>query len=112
MVVVDGLTKINLEERNAVDIAKLDCSNINIERIKDKYPEVYEHAVEIMKRPEFKGKITSIAIPIDVQVPDWLLELIDYKTIINDNISGFVYDSVGIKRMDRKAVNYTNMIQL
>lgn len=108
----DGLTKINLEERNAVDIAKLDCTKISVERIKDKYPEVYEHAIEIMGRPEFKGSITSIAIPLDVQVPDWLLELIDYKTIINDNISGFVYDSVGIKRMDRKSVNYTNMIQL
>lgn len=108
----DGLPKINLEERNAIDVAKLDCTIKNIGRIKDKYPEVYEKAVKLMGTPDFKGSITSIAIPLDVKVPEWLLELIDYKTIINDNISGFPYDSVGIKRMERKAVNYTNIIQL
>ena len=108
----DGLAKINLEERNAVDIAKLNCNKITVEKIKDKYPEVYEKAIKLMAEPDFKGSITSIAIPLDVKVPDWVLELIDYNTIINDNISGFTFDSVGIKNLSKNNVNYTNIIQL
>lgn len=108
----DGLSKINLEERNAVDIAKINCNKITVEKLKDNYPEVYEKTVELMKDPNFKGQITSIAIPLDVKVPDWVLELIDYNSIINDNISGFTFESIGIKRLERKAVNYTNMLQL
>lgn len=108
----DGLSKINLEERNAIDIAKINCNKITVEKLKDKYPEVYNKAVELMKDPNFKGQITSIAIPLDVKVPEWVLELIDYNSIINDNISGFTFESIGIKRLERKAVNYTNMIQL
>lgn len=108
----DGLPKINLEERNAIDVAKISCNKVSVEKLKDKFPEVYEKAVKLMAEPEFKGSITSIAIPLDVQVPEWVTEIIDYKSIINDNISGFVFPSVGIKMTDKKAVNYTNIVQL
>jgi len=108
----DGLPKINLEERNAIDVAKINCNKVSVEKLKDKFPEVYEKAVKLMAEPEFKGNITSIAIPLDVQVPEWVTEIIDYKSIINDNISGFVFPSVGIKMTDKKAVNYTNIVQL
>lgn len=108
----DGLDKINLEERNAISVAKIECTKFTVEKLKDKYPEVYEKAIKLMATPEFKGKIDAISIPLDVQVPDWVLEIIDYKSIINDNISGFVFDSVGIKTLGKKAVNYTNIVQL
>ena len=108
----DGLPKINLEERNAIDVAKINCNKVTVENLKDKYPEVYEKAVKLLAEPDFKGSITSIAIPLDVKVPDWVIEMIDYKSIVNDNISGFVFPSVGIKMTDKSAVNYTNIIQL
>ena len=108
----DGLAKINLEERNAITIAKINCNKVSVEKIKDTYPEIYEKAIKLMAEPDFKGSITSIAIPLDVDVPKWVLELIDYNTIVNDNISGFTFDSVGIKCTEKKNVNYTNIIQI
>ena len=103
---------INLDERNAVDIAKVKINAKTIEKIKDKHPDVYAKAIELMEQKEFKAGIDSIAIPINAQVPDWLLDLIDYGLIVNDNIGGFVYDSIGIKRFGKTRVNYTNILQL
>ena len=40
--------------------------------------------------------VDSIAIPLNVEVPKWLLELIDYNTLVNDNIGGFVYDTKAV----------------
>lgn len=107
-----SLPGINLDERNAVDIAKVKIDKNSINKIKDKYPEVYEKALELLSQKEFKGFIDSIAIPLDVAVPDWVLELLDYATIVNNNVGGFVYDSIGIKRFGRNKVNYTNILQL
>ncbi len=108
----ENLPSINLDERNAVDIAKVDINKFNVDKLKDTYPEVYENALKAMEDPLFKGKIESIAIPLNVIVPKWLLEIVDYKTIINDNISGFPFESIGIKRLNKGAINYTNIIQL
>ena len=60
----------------------------------------------------FRGSINAVAIPLELKVPDWLIEFIDYKTIINNNISGFTFESVGIQRMHKNSVNYTNILQL
>ena len=103
---------INLDERNAVDIAKVKINPKTIEKIKDKYHDVYTKAIELIEQKEFKAGIDSIAIPTNVPVPDWLLDLIDYGLIVNDNIGGFVYDSIGIKRFGKSRVNYTNILQL
>lgn len=111
---VDGtdLPKINLDERNAIDVAKVKLNVLTIPNLQEKWPDIYEKAIILMKDPNFKVGITSIAIPLDVKVPDWLLEIVDYNTIINDNIGGFVYESVGIQRGNRTDVNYTNILQL
>jgi hypothetical protein len=111
----DGLPLINLDERNAVDIAKIDLREKNLDSIKDKYPEVYENAKRLFETDTakiFKGSIDSIAIPLDVNTPDWVLDIIDYKTIINNNLGGFPYESVGIQRLNKTKVNYTNILQL
>jgi hypothetical protein len=108
----ESLEAINLDERNAVDIAKVKINPNTLLDIKDKHPDVYEKAMKLMEQKAFKGGIDSIAIPLNVAVPDWLLDLIDYNTIVNDNVGGFVYDSVGIKRFGRTRVNYTNILQL
>ena len=109
----DGeLPNINLEERNAVDIAKVKINSSTVDKLKDKYPEVYERALRLLKEPQYKGSVDSISIPLDIEVPGWLLEMIDYNTIVNDNIGGFVYESVGIMRNGKNTINYTNTVQL
>ena len=108
----DNIPDINLEERNAIDIAKVIIDNTTIEKIKDKYPDVYDNAKQLLEEEVFKHRITSIALPLDIKVPDWLLEFIDYKTIVDDNISGFPLESVGIQTLGKKNINYTNIIQL
>ena len=107
-----GLPNINMDERNAIDIAKVYLNKNNIDEIKDKYPEIYEKALDIMTNNEyFKGKIESIAIPENTQVPEWLIDILDYKDIVNSNMKGFPYDSIGITRINDDTI-YSNIVQL
>lgn len=107
------LPDIDLDQRNAINIAKVKINLDTIEDIKDKFPDVYDRARHTLTHdPHFKGNIDSMAIPMDTDVPEWLLELVDYNSIVNDNISGFVYESVGIQRLNNNNVNYTNVLQL
>lgn len=107
----DDLPGINLEERNAVDIAKVVITSKTVDKLKDKFPSVYENALELLNNDVYNGKIDSIAIPLDVSVPEWVMEMIDYNLIVNDNISGFPYDSVGIVKLSSNT-NYSNILQL
>lgn len=125
---------INLDERNAIDIAKVNINHSNIEIIKDKFPEVYNNILtalddetfitytKVKKKDKETGaiyeekRITSnaieaVAIPLDVSLPEWLEPFIDYNSIVDDNIGGFPYESIGIQRLD-KSVNCTNIVQL
>ena len=111
MIKPDDLPAIDTSERNAIDIAKVNINKLSIETIKDEYPEVYEKALQALSTPEFDGKIESIAIPLDTATPKWLVDLIDYKQILNDNISGFVYDSIGLVNLGTNT-NYSNILQL
>ena len=136
----DNLEGIDLNERNAVDIAKVKINRLIAERIKDSYPQVYKNIIDLFDRDDnqedaivikeefneetgkmkktkkdnrtYKGSIDAISIPKDSIVPDWLKEFIDYDTIVEDNIKGFPYESIGIQRLDKAHVNYTNIIQL
>jgi hypothetical protein len=115
-----NLPGINLDERNAVDIAKTNITPTTVESIRDKYPEVYENILKVFDEDSkldkdhkiFRGSIDAVAIPLDLKVPEWLLEFVDYKTIINNSISGFTFESVGIQRLHKNSVNYTNILQL
>ena len=106
----ESLPAINLDERNAVSIAKVLINPKTIETIKDSYPEVYEKLKVVMNNEYFKGKIDAIAIPLEENAPGWLLDLIDYKTILQNNIGGFVYDSIGLVNLG-KNTNYSNILQ-
>lgn len=106
------LPGINLEERNAVNIAKVNINKNTISKIQDTYPEIYENMLRAISIEEFKGTIDAISIPLDVNVPEWLMDFIDYNEIVSLNISGFPYESIGIMRMDKSSVNYTNIVQL
>ena len=136
----DNLPGIDLNERNAVDIAKVKINRLTAENIKETYPQVYSNIINLFdeddNKPDaivvkeeidektkkkkktkkdnriYKGSIDAISIPKDTPVPDWLKEFIDYDTIVEDNIKGFPYESVGIQRLGKNHVNYTNIIQL
>jgi hypothetical protein len=117
----DDLPAIDLETRNAITIAKVIINHSTVDKIKDKYPEVYQNILNALDQDVFKtinkqsGKVTAnkidaVAIPLDTNVPEWLLEFIDYQTLINDNIGGFPYQSIGI--VSKKGINYTNIVEL
>ena len=130
MIHSDDLPSINLDERNAIDIAKVIINRSTVEKIKDKYPDIYAKILNALDDETFKtytktkkngqevkrltkNEILAVALPLDVELPDWLEPFIDYDTIINDNIGGFPYESIGIQRMEKKDnVNYTNILQL
>ena len=136
----DNLDGIDLNERNAVDIAKVKINRLTAENIKDTFPQVYNNIINLFDQDDnqpdaivikeevdkktgkkkkskkdnrtYKGSIDAISIPKDTPVPEWLKEFIDYDTIVEDNIKGFPYESVGIQRLGKNHVNYTNIIQL
>ena len=107
----NDLPAINLDERNAISIAKVIITSKTVDKLKDKFPEVYEKTLKLLENSVYNGKIESIAIPLDVPVPGWIMEMIDYNLIVNDNISGFPYDSVGIVKLSSNT-NYSNILQI
>lgn len=108
----DDAIAIDLTDRNPIDLVKVNINSTTVEVIKDLYPETYSKIIALFNSEEsFKGSITSLAIPKDSPVPEWLEYFIDYTTIISDNISCFPLESIGISKCENK-VNYSNIIQI
>lgn len=105
-----GTEALDMSIRNSVDVVKVDMNSKNIDRIMDSFPYVYNKAVELFKTKEFSSGISSIAIPANEKVPGWVLPFIEYEAIINDNISGFPIESIGLYRGYKKN-NSTNIIK-
>ena len=105
-------TIIDLTTRNSLLIIKTTMTMKNIDEIKDTFPDVHEKAITLMASPEFKGKISNIAIMEDDEVPEWVKPFIDYTTVINDNISSFPIEALGIDRKDKSNINFTNIVRL
>ena len=119
---------INLSERNAVDIAKVQIDRATMDRIKDTFPEVYMNIQNALDDDTFKtyvknpktgrkdkltsNEIVAVAIPLDTTLPPWLEPFIDYDSILADNLNGFPYESIGIKRLSKNNINCTNIVQL
>lgn len=128
MIKSDSLEGINLDERNAVDIAKVNINRANVEDIKDEFPDIYENMIKALDDNTFKtfvkdpktglknklaaNEITAVAIPLETNLPPWLEPFIDYDSIIADNLNGFPYESIGIQRLEKNNINYTNIVQL
>lgn len=119
---------INLKERNAVDIAKVQIDRATMDRIKDTFPEVYMNIQNALDDDTFKtfvknpktgkkdkltaNEIVAVAIPLDTTLPAWLEPFIDYDSILADNLNGFPYESIGIKRLTKNNISCTNIVQL
>ena len=118
------LEAIDLDARNTIGVVKVQIDPSNIDRIRNKYPDVYDRFVELFMDQTFfkpdigedcspkKKEITTLAIPIDVDTPEWVSEFIDYKTIVNDNIGNFPVESVGIRRLGANNINYSTMMKI
>ena len=105
----DGTEALDLSIRNSVDVVKVDISEKNIDRIRDSFPDVYEKAIALLKTKEFQGGISAVAIPLNEPVPGWVLPFIEYHTIINDNVSGFPLEAIGLYR-GANTNNSTNIV--
>lgn len=118
------LEAIDLDARNTIGVVKVQIDPSNIDRIRDKYPDVYDRFVELFMDQTFfkpgvnedctpkKKEITTLAIPIDVDTPEWVSEFIDYKTIVNDNVGNFPVESVGIRRLGASNINYSTIMNI
>lgn len=103
---------INMDERSAVDILKVNINKRNINPLQETLPDIYNALTDILNIAAFKDGIKAISLPPDVQIPDWLFDYIDFNTIVNDNLSPFPIETIGIRKMSKKEINYTNIIQL
>lgn len=102
--------KHDLNVRNAVECVKVNLSIKTVENLKD-YPEVYDNAVRILNDPNFGTGINSIAIPLGLEVPQWVFRIIDYKAIILANLTNAPLLPVGIECLTGNT-NYTNIVSL
>lgn len=119
------LPGIDITARNGIDAAKIILTPQSLESIRYDYPEQYEKFMDLIDptrtayyegrdiKPLLgKGQLKVIGIPKEVEVPKWLIPLVDYNQIINDALSGFPSASAGISQLDSRAVNYTNIVKL
>ena len=107
----DGVEGIDLEEENHVDLIKTIITPANIEDMKDRFPDTYEKFKKIMEKPEFSELIKGICLPKDVPTPEWVMDYIDYTSILNDNLHLFPLEPLGIYRANNNN-NITNVLSL
>lgn len=110
----EGYEGIDMTKRNSVDVIKVNINPKNVEELKEIDERMYNECVKLFEEKVFKKGITTIAIPVNVETPEWVVPFIDYKTIINDNLTNFKkpLESVGIQMFGRNNINYTNIISL
>lgn len=106
------LEPIDLTKRNGIDIAKVDISAKTVAKIAKEFPDVFERMVKLLQQPEFADGISAVAIPLDVEVPRWLIPFVDYSEVVNDNLKNFPLEYIGLSQTVNKHVNYTNMLTI
>lgn len=112
----DQLEAIDLDARNTIGVVKVNINPSNISAIEHTYPEVYNRFVQLFMDNTFfrsgKKEITTLAIPVNVDTPQWVREFIDYRTIINDSITNFPFESAGITRLGSGDINYSTIMKI
>lgn len=110
---------LDLTERNSISVAKINFNEKTINKIREINEEVYHNAMDLLKKQSKNGyawsptvEFNCIAIPEDVEVPDWVMPLVDTTTIVNDGVGGFPLESVNIQRMEKSSINFTNIVKL
>ena len=104
---------INLDERNTVLIIKVNIVQGNVDKIIDSFPQHYMRMRNLLlEKTELRGKIESIAIPMNIEIPDWIVPFIDYTTIIHDNLRNFPMEEIGLSKMDNTDITHTNILTL
>ena len=126
---------INLDEQCPVLVVKtkINKSILESSRFREEYPDKYnllikafydnnsivfkvkdqEYLFNFFKAttPNNAREITSVAIPYTIPTPKWLIEFIDYDSIIKENIGAFPLESIGITKLDTNSA-YSGIIQL
>ena len=115
----------NLKRKETFEESVDRILQMHLKHLKDKYPEVYNKFVDLFMDTNFfrseaqgegstskKKEITTLAIPTDVETPEWVSEFIDYRTIINDNVGNFPVESVGIRRLGSNNINYSTIMKI
>lgn len=108
----DSMVTLDLTARNGVDLVKIDINQDNVEDIRELHPDKYAKCMELMNIKQFKNGIDVIALPFNEHLPDWLLEYVDFNKIINSNLKNFPLESIGISKMSRDQVNYSNILMI
>jgi hypothetical protein len=103
---------IDLSRRNSILIIKVNISQKIIEGLKESNPNKYEQMTNLLATKEFKGSVEAIGIPSNASIPSWVIEFIDYNTIIHDNLTNFPLESIGITRLNNKNITYSNILEL
>lgn len=109
---------ISLPEK--VDKVKLTLDNEKeYERLKELYPDIYKVVKRNILEHHDKGfadkGLSILAIPKNVETPEWIVPFIDYDTIVNDNISRFysLLRSLGIDPIEvGKKNHFTNILNI
>ena len=108
----ENMPAINLEERNKIIKIKLNINKKNVDKIKDLYPREHAKLVALLDDPILGAKVNTLALPVDVPIPDWVLSFVDTQSIISDSLKNFPLESIGLNRLDNDSVNYSNIISL
>ena len=87
---------------------KINTKNYNI--IENEFPEHTLRLAKLLNTPEYKGNITSIAIPTNIDIPSWIIPFIDYNTIVQDNLRSFPLKELGISKLESKNVTHSNIV--
>lgn len=105
---------IDLNTRNNILVVKIDINPSNDKFIKEHNEERYNNLLDLYEMKQFKNGVDVIGLPLDQDTPEWLLDYINYHTIINDNLTNFetILECIGIEMFDRGNVNYSNIIEI
>ena len=103
---------INLEERNTILIIKTVINRKNADKIAKDYPQHYARLLKVLDDENFKGKIEAVAIPMNSEIPNWVVPFINYTEIIHDNLRTFPLEQIGISKLENNDVTHTNLMYL
>ena len=108
----EGMEALDLHARNSVDIVKIKINPSNVEELRESHPDKYAKCIKLMQIKQFANGIDVMALPINESVPEWLLDYVDFNEIITFNLSTFPLDSIGISKLGRDNISFSNIMMI